>query len=72
MIMNEKEKRILENLVAFGGLGPDRPVLNRPEAAGMMRKGWIEAVDPPQVAGRSKGLSYVMITAAGREALASH
>ncbi len=70
--MTQEEQQILKNLVSHGGWLPDRPVLSQPEAAGMMRAGWIEAIDPPRTPGRSKLLPYVIITDAGREALASH
>ena len=62
--MTEAERQILQNLVDRGGIGPDGPVLQHPEAVGMMRRGWIEAVKQP-----APYLPYVMITDAGREAL---
>lgn len=71
--MTKAERKILQNLVNMGGDGPDRPVLQRPEAAGMMRKGWIQAVkpEPEDYRGMAVPLPFVFITDAGREALAA-
>ena len=63
--MTEGELQILQNLIGTG-TGPAGPTLHRPEATDMMRKGWIEAVKPP-----APYLPYVMITPAGRAALAA-
>lgn len=70
--MTDGERRILQNLVNNGGDLPDRPTLSRPEAAGMMRRGWIEAVKPKpeDYPGMALPLSYLFITNAGRAALA--
>lgn len=68
-MLSEGERQILDNLVKAGGYLPDRPTLARPESTGLMQKGLIEAVDPPQEPGRCKYLPYVMITPAGKAAL---
>ncbi len=64
--MTEGEQQILQNLADRpDGIGPDGPILQRDEAVDMMRRGWIEAVKP-----RPPYMSYMMITPAGRAALA--
>lgn len=70
--MTDAELQILQNLVHNSGWLPSRPVLNKPESVYMMRIGWIEAIDPPRTPGRSKSLPYVVITDAGRAALAAY
>lgn len=68
-MLSEGERRILQNLVNAGGYLPDRPTLRRPESKPLMRRGLIEAIDPPQLPGRAKPLPYVTITPAGKAAL---
>lgn len=64
--MTEGERKILQTLADRpNGAGPDGPILQRDEAVDMMRKGWIEAVKQ-----RPPYMSYMMITPAGRAALA--
>ena len=69
--MTENERQILQNLADNSGHLPARPLLNRPEAVGLMRLGWIEAVKPKPEdhPGRAVPVPYVLITDAGREAL---
>ena len=68
-MLSDGERKWLLRLVDNDGTWPDRPFLRSVEANDLMVNGLVEVIDPPQQAGRAKGLSYACITKAGREAL---